>query len=70
LVPCRELNESRFTRIVRNFGLFELSRCEDLFDVLVVLGTTDSAESCRLALDLVEKCADGFATLPTWLYRK
>jgi hypothetical protein len=43
--------------------LLELSRCEDLFNILVVLGTTDSAESCRLALNLVKKkCADSFAT--------
>jgi hypothetical protein len=42
-------------RIVRNFGLLELSRSEDLFDILVVLGVTDSAESYMLALDLVKK---------------
>jgi hypothetical protein len=62
LVLHRGVNESRFTRVVRNFGLLELSRCEDLFDVLVVLGLTDSVESCRLALDLVRKCVDSFAT--------
>jgi hypothetical protein len=58
----RDGKASRFTRVVRNFGLLELSRCEDLFDILVVLGTTDSAESYRLVLNLVRKCAANFVT--------
>jgi hypothetical protein len=60
--PRRDASESGFTRVMQNSGLLMLTRCGNLSDIFVILGTTDSVESCRLAFELVGKCADSFAT--------